>query len=118
MTTTRNVILLVVALPFGVCLGFLSLEGIGVPLVAIAVLLALGIGRRSWILPATAMSFGLGFAATVVYFALRTSGIFAGAADTGTIAWFAFWFLFACALVCVGAVTLRRHRVRGRAGVL
>jgi hypothetical protein len=112
----KSALLVVLALPMGVGLAFLSLEGIGVPLLIVALVIASHVGRRRNVdLPLLSVCFGLGFAATVAALALRTSGIFQGATDTGSALWFGFWFLFGCTLTCGGVGILIRRRASGAA---
>jgi hypothetical protein len=103
----KTAVIAVLALPLGAGLAFLSLEVTGVPLLVAAMLIAYHAGSRASIdLPLWSACFGLAFAGTVAFFAWRTSGIFAGTANTGSVPWFAFWFLFGGALTCGGSALL------------
>jgi hypothetical protein len=73
----------------GVGIGFLSLETAGFVWLLMALAGLVLWQRRS---PALAMSLiacGLGSVAAVAFFAVRTSGLFSGSEDPGTIAYFA-----------------------------
>jgi hypothetical protein len=112
----KTAVIAVLALPLGAGLAVLSLEVIGVPLLVAAILIGYHVGGRASIaLPLWSACFGLAFAAIVAYFALRTSGIFAGAANTGSVPWFGFWFLFGCTLTCGGFALLVRRLGSGTA---
>ncbi len=101
----------IVLLPLGAGVGFLSLETIGIPLIPIILGLMILVGRRVGNLPEALMSFGVGFVASVSYFAIRTSGIFSGQADFLGTAWFAFQLALGVAMVVVGwLMRLRRPR--------
>jgi hypothetical protein len=114
VTPLKTAVIAVLALPLGAGLAFLSLEVIGVPLLVVAMLIGYRVGRRASIdSPLWTACFGVAFAGTVAFFALRTSGIFSGAANTGTVPWFVFWFLFGCTLACGGFALLIRRLVSG-----
>lgn len=96
-------------MPLGAVLAFLSLEVIGIPLVLAAVALIVYVGRRSADLPLLLMGFGIGFAASVGFFALRTSAIFSGDVGAVGVAWFAAHFAFGLGVVAAGS-WLRQRR--------
>jgi uncharacterized membrane protein required for colicin V production len=94
-----------VLLPLGAAVGFLTLEMIGIPLIPIILVLMVLVGRRAGILPEVLMSFGLGFAASVAYFATRT-------ADRDQLWWYALPFALGVALLVVGYTMLLLRRAR------
>lgn len=115
MTPLKTAVIAVLTLPMGAALAFLSLEAIGAPLLVIAMLIAYHVaGRASVDLPVWSVCFGVAFAGTVAFFALQTSGIFTGAANTGSVWWFGFWFLFGCTLTCGGSTALITRLTPGR----
>ncbi len=65
----------VLLLPLGAGLAFLSLEFIGLPLVLITLVLIASVGRRAGNVPAALGSFGVGFVVSVSDFAIRV-GVF------------------------------------------
>jgi hypothetical protein len=101
--------LVLVLIPLGAVLAFLSLEVIGIPLVLAALALVVHAGRRSADLPLLLMGFGIGFAGSVGFFALRTSAIFTGDAGAVGAAWFAAHFAFGLGVVAVGSWLLQRR---------
>ena len=86
-------------MPLGAVLAFLSLEVIGIPLVVASLALVLYAGRRSTDLPLLLIGFGLGFAASVGFFALRTSAIFTGDGGLVGAAWFAAHLAFGLGVI-------------------
>jgi hypothetical protein len=102
MAGVRRRIWVMVLLPLGAAVGFLSLEVIGIPLIPIILVLMIRVGRRAGNLPEALMSFGLGFAACVSYFWLRT-------AATEQL-WYALQFALGVALVVVGCTMLLLRR--------
>jgi hypothetical protein len=102
-------LVLVLVLALGAALAFLSLEVIGIPLVLVALALIVYIGRKSGDLALPLMGFGIGFAASVGFFAVRTSGIFSGETGAVGMAWFAAHFLFGLGVVGTGSWLLQRR---------
>ena|ERR1700680_3298240 len=99
--------------PLGAMLAFLSLEGIGIPLVIIALGLIVFAGRRRGDLGVLLMLFGAGFLTSVIFFATVTSGVFRGQADLFGAGWFASHFAFGVALLVTGWI-LQARRPRQR----
>jgi hypothetical protein len=93
--------------PLGAALAFLSLEVIGIPLVVAALAYVIYAGRRSGDLPLLLMGFGIGFAGSVLFFAVRTSAIFSGAGGAVGVAWFAAHLVFGLGLVAAGSWLLQ-----------
>jgi hypothetical protein len=111
----RIAALALLALALGAGLGFLCLELIGVPLLIATVLLGRSAADRSSAdLTLPRLAFGVGFTGSVAWFAVRTSGIFDGSANSGSLFWFGFWLLTGCMLVSIGAASAlqRSHSVR------
>ena len=102
------------AFALGVGLGFLCLELIGMPLlIAVLWIGRYAADRSSASLGPPLLGLGLGFAATIAWFAVRTSGIFDGTAGSGSVYWFGFWFLVGCAMTGVGvSLLIRRFTAR------
>jgi hypothetical protein len=112
----KTAVIAVLALPLGAALAFLSLEVIGVPLLVVAMLIGYRVSGRASMDPSLwSACFGLAFTGTIAFFALRTSGIFNGAANTGSVAWFGLWLLFGCTLTCAGFALLVRRLMSGTA---
>jgi hypothetical protein len=105
----RGRLWVVVLLPLGAGVGFLSLETIGILLIPIILVLVVRVGRRVGNLPEALMSFGVGFLASVSFFAIRTSGISSGTTDFLGTAWFVFWLALGVAMVVVGWVMRLRR---------
>ena len=100
--------LVLLLIPLGAALAFLSLEVIGIPLVLATLGFVLYVGHRSGGLPLLLMGFGIGFTASVLFFALRTSAIFSGGAGAAGVAWFAAHLVFGLGLVAAGSWLLQR----------
>ncbi|MGH7687116.1 MAG: hypothetical protein ACREN2_09920 [Candidatus Dormibacteria bacterium] len=87
----------------GAGLGFLSLELAGVILLFTFIPAALVMKRHERErLPDVLFCFGVGYLASVVYFAIRTSGIFSGEAGSGEIAYFSVHIAIGVALIGSG----------------
>jgi hypothetical protein len=107
-------LLVLLLMPLGAALAFLSLEVIGIPLVLAALALVVYVGRKSADLPLLLLGFGIGFAASVGFFALRTSSIFTGDGGMVGVAWFAAHFAFGLGVVAAGSwLFQRRARTTG-----
>jgi hypothetical protein len=104
------------ALTLGAGLAVLCLEFIGVPLLIATVLLGRAAPNRpSADMALPRLAFGVGFTGSVAWFAVRTSGIFDGSANSGSLVWFGFWLLLGCMLVSVEAAALIRSGAGGAA---
>jgi hypothetical protein len=101
--------LVLMLIPLGAVLAFLSLEVIGIPLVLAVLALVSYLGHRSEDLPLLLMGFGIGFAGSVGFFALRTSGIFTGDGGAVGAVWFAAHFAFGLGVVAAGSWLLQRR---------
>ena len=108
--TLKGAVNEVLAVAIGAGLGFCCLELIGAPLlIAVLWIGRYAAGHSSADLTLPFLGFGFGFAGSVAWFAVRTSGIFDGTAGSGSVYWFGFWFLVGCAMTCVGARYLMRR---------
>jgi hypothetical protein len=102
-----------IVLPLGAILAFLSLEGIGIPLVFVALGLIVYVTRRTGNRSVVVMSFGVGFLLSVSFFAIVTSRIFRGEADPFATEWFAAHFAFGVAVIVMGWILRPRDAYRG-----
>jgi hypothetical protein len=113
---TRAAINTLLAVAVGVGLGFLCLELVGAPLlIATLVVGRYATSRSSVSLALPLLGLGFGFAGSVAWFAVRTSGIFDGTAGSGSVYWFGFWFLLGCSMLLIGAGLLLQQFAAGAA---
>jgi hypothetical protein len=98
-------------LALGAGLAFLSLELIGIPLVLMALGIIVWAGRRGGNTHTALIWFGVGFVASVGFFAIRW-GFFSADADNSGRFWFVVYFAVGVAMILMGLGMYLRHARR------
>jgi len=98
----RRVLWVLLCLIAGGPCAFLALEGIGLPIVALALLCLIFIGKRNNSLAETLIGFGLTYSIEIVRFAIPDLALAAQQNDVATAAYFAGHLAIAGAIVLSG----------------
>lgn len=106
----RPVLLIGLSLIAGAPCAFLALEGIGIPLAGLTLVLLTVVGRRQRVLPETLTAFGLSYFAVVTDFAIPDVATAATINDTGNLVYAIVELGVASGLLVTGLILLLLRR--------